>query len=169
MIYTIRALTEEDLDWAHDLNQQHAVALSSLSCEAFAALTRRATRAAVVDEKAAFLLAFDQDADYDSPNFLWFKARFPRFLYVDRVVVSAAHRRKGLARKLYNDLFVAAAAAGHDSVVCEVNAVPPNPSSDAFHDSLGFTLVAREGLGDSGKVVSYLRCRLPPSGISRLS
>jgi uncharacterized protein len=37
------------------------------------------------------MLAFDQDADYDSPNFLWFRERLARFVYADRVVV-----RRGL-------------------------------------------------------------------------
>jgi hypothetical protein len=37
-------------------------------------------------------LAFDQHARYDSPNFLWFGARYPRFVYVDRIVVAASAR-----------------------------------------------------------------------------
>jgi predicted GNAT superfamily acetyltransferase len=43
----------------------------------------------------AFLLALDQDADYDSPNFRWFSARYPRFVYVDRIVVASAARGRG--------------------------------------------------------------------------
>ena len=160
----IRPLCDDDLDWAHALNQQHAVELSSLSRDGFAALAAKATRAVAIDERAAFLLAFDQDADYDSPNFLWFKARYPRFLYVDRFVVAPTHRRLGLARKLYDDLFAAARVAGHDIVVCEVNASPPNPSSEAFHRSLGFEAVGRETLEGQDKEVDYLLCRLSPTG-----
>ncbi len=43
-------------------------------------------------EAAAFLLAFREGADYDSPNYGWFKARYPSFVYIDRVVVDTAHR-----------------------------------------------------------------------------
>ncbi len=53
----------------------------------------------------ALLLAFDQDAAYDNPNFAWFKARTSRFVYVDRIVVAPAARGRGLAKALYLDLF----------------------------------------------------------------
>ena len=41
-----------------------------------------------VGELDAFLLAFDEASDYDSPNFLWFRERYPRFAYVDRIAVA---------------------------------------------------------------------------------
>ncbi len=87
---------------------------------------------------SAFLLAFDEGAEYDSPNYLWFRRRYPRFVYVDRVAVAQAARGRGHARRLYADLMARAAAADHDVVVCEVNSDPPNPASDAFHATLGF-------------------------------
>ena len=42
------------------------------------------------DTVVAFLLAFREGADYDSPNYRWFADGYPRFLYVDRVAVAAA-------------------------------------------------------------------------------
>ena len=60
----------------------------------------------------ALLLTFDQAADYDSPNFLWFRERYPAFVYVDRVVVADSARGRGLARALYDDLFAAALDGG---------------------------------------------------------
>ena len=54
-----------------------------------------------IGELDAFMLALDQDADYDSPNFLWFRDRYPRFVYVDRIVVATRARGRGLARLLY--------------------------------------------------------------------
>ena len=104
----------------------------------------------------AFLLAFDQDAAYDSPNFLWFRAHYPRFVYVDRVVCSLAARRRGHARALYYQLFEAASCAGHRRVVCEVNKDPPNPASDAFHAALGFAEVGTATLHGGGRTVRYL-------------
>ena len=109
----------------------------------------------------AFLLAFDQDAQYDSPNFLWFRSRYPRFVYVDRIVVASSARGRGHARRLYDDLFKQALAAGHDRVVCEVNTQPPNPASDAFHAALGFVEVGTADVHDGNRTVRYLSRALP--------
>src|SRR5690606_26645868 len=103
----------------------------------------------------AFLIALDERASYDSPNYLWFKTRLPRFVYVDRVCVSAAARGRGLARLLYLDLFEKAAAAGHDRIVCEVNSNPPNPASDTFHAALGFIEIGRADIHGGTKTVRY--------------
>ena len=89
----------------------------------------------------AFIVAFDQDADYDSPNFLWFRDRYERFIYIDRVVVAASAHGQGLGRALYDRLFDAARAAGFPCVMAEVNTNPANPGSLAFHDKLGFEAV----------------------------
>ena len=89
----------------------------------------------------AFIVAFDQDADYDSPNFLWFRDRFERFVYIDRVVVAASAHGQGLGRKLYEKLFADAKAAGYPCVLAEVNTNPPNPGSIGFHAKMGFEAV----------------------------
>ncbi|MHB1205217.1 MAG: GNAT family N-acetyltransferase [Rhodospirillaceae bacterium] len=111
----------------------------------------------------ALLLAFDQDAGYDNPNFRWFKSRFPRFVYIDRVVVAQAMRGRGLARTLYQALFARAAAAGQARVVCEINQQPPNPGSDAFHASLAFEPVGGAVL--PGKTVRYFSRTLSATDI----
>ena len=156
MIAGPRQIESGDLDWVHALNQAHRVELSALTKERLEVLLARAFLARAVDERAAFMLTFDQDADYDSPNFLWFKDRLARFVYVDRVVVSPAHRRRGLAGLLYDDLFRFARDRGRESIVCEVNADPPNPGSDAFHAARGFTVMGEARLADRAKSVRYL-------------
>src|SRR5262249_18368468 len=120
------------------LNNAHAKELSWLAPDRLQHLVAHAFLARRIGALDAFLLAFDQDAPYDSPNFLWFRERVPRFVYVDRVVVARSARGRGLARTLYRDLFEQAAKAGHTRVVCEVNSRPPNPESDAFHAALDF-------------------------------
>jgi predicted GNAT superfamily acetyltransferase len=87
------------------LNNVHAAELSFLTPDRFAALTGEAFLACRIGDADALLLAFDQAADYDSPNFLWFRVRFGRFVYVDRIVVAASARGGGLARQLYEALF----------------------------------------------------------------
>lgn len=106
-------------------------------------------------------MAFDQGADYDSPNYLWFRERYPRFVYVDRIVVDPAMRKRGLAQLLYKDLFLRVAEAGHTLIVCEVNSDPPNPASDAFHEALGFAEVGHAVLHGGAKTVRYLARSLP--------
>ena len=140
------------------LNNAHATELSWQDEHSFAHLIRHAFHARWTPDRAAFLIAFDERADYASENFRWFRDRFSRFVYVDRVVVAPAHRGKGLARMLYADLFEAVRAAGQSLVVCEVNSDPPNPASDAFHDALGFVEVGQAVLAGKGKVVRYLSC-----------
>jgi len=104
----------------------------------------------------AFLIAFDQDAISASPNFQWFKSRYERFVYIDRVIVAPGQRGRGVARGLYAELFAAAARARHPFVGCEVNFEPPNPVSDAFHEALGFAEVGRASLFGGEKIVRYL-------------
>ena len=103
----------------------------------------------------AMLIAFDQNADYDSPNFAWFQDNYERFVYVDRIVVAERARWQGLATQFYEQLFEHARKAGHTIVACEVNSDPPNPASDAFHDRMGFA-PAGSALLDNGKTVRYL-------------
>ncbi|WP_439612520.1 GNAT family N-acetyltransferase [Reyranella sp.] len=154
---------------AHDeatilaLNNAHAVELSWLAPERLSHLLRQAFYARCIGEGAAFLMAFDEGADYDSPNYLWFRERHRRFVYVDRIVVDPAMRKRGLAHRLYEDLFHHAADAGHDHVVCEVNSDPPNPASDAFHEALGFVEVGHAVLHGGAKTVRYLARPLAPA------
>jgi uncharacterized protein len=137
------------------LNNEHAEELSWLEAPRLSELVTRAFYARRIGDLEAFLLAFDQDADYDSPNFLWFRTRYPRFVYVDRIAVAASARGRGHARKLYEDLFASAKAAGFGIVVCEVNAEPPNPASDAFHAALGFQEVGQAQIHGGRKTVRY--------------
>ena len=123
----------------------------------FARLVRGAFLARRIGDIDALLLAFDQDADYDSPNFLWFRARHPRFVYIDRIVVAPERRGRGLANRLYDDLFQDARRRGHDQVVCDVNTQPPNAASDAFEERLGCAEVGRAVLPGGVKAVRYLR------------
>jgi predicted GNAT superfamily acetyltransferase len=148
------------------LNNAHAQELSWLEPERLRHLVSQAFLARRIGNLDAFLLAFEQDADYDSPNFLWFRARYPRFVYVDRIVVAASARGRGCARRLYQDLFEQAEMAGHACVVCEVNISPPNPASDAFHAALGFVEVGRASVHAGTKTVRYLSRTLPYAALA---
>jgi predicted GNAT superfamily acetyltransferase len=138
------------------LNNADAAQLSWLEPERLEYLVGQAFLARRIGETDAFLLALDQSADYDSPNFLWFRSRYPRFVYVDRIVVAASARGRGYARRLYHDLFEHALKAGHERVACEVNISPPNPESEAFHAALGFVEVGTADVYNGSRTVRYL-------------
>jgi predicted GNAT superfamily acetyltransferase len=143
------------------LNNSNAQETSLLTRAGFDRMISSASVATFIAPSAAFLLAFEESDAYEGGHFLWFRSRFDRFLYVDRVVVAAAYRRRGFGRLLYCDLIKRAEQRGHTRVVCEVNLVPPNPTSDKFHAAHGFEEVGRAALDGGAKTVRYLlrRCR----------
>jgi predicted GNAT superfamily acetyltransferase len=142
--------------------------LSWLDDDRLAMLLKQSFYARRIGEVQAFLLAFDESATYDSPNYLWFRRRYRRFVYVDRVVVAPAVRGRGYGRLLYADLFDRAGRAGHDIVVCEVNSDPPNPASDAFHAAQGFAEVGRAAIHQGSKTVRYLARAIDPASAGSL-
>lgn len=152
---TTLAIDEASLARALELNNRHAVELSHQTLDQFRSLVGLACFARWSPDRSGFLIALDERASYANPNFAWFRQRYPAFVYIDRVVVEAAQRGRGVARHLYEDLFAEARRSGRSLVVCEVNAEPPNPASDAFHARLGFTVVGTAHLADRGKTVRY--------------
>jgi predicted GNAT superfamily acetyltransferase len=143
------------------LNNAHAKETYPLDDSGLTELLDMAFYARGIDRGAiAFLIALDQNAAYRSPNFLWFKESRALFVYIDRIIVSSSARGQGVARLLYEDLFVAAKEAGHDRVVCEVNLEPPNPASEAFHIALGFGGVGQASIHNGTKIVRYFEKKL---------
>jgi predicted GNAT superfamily acetyltransferase len=146
------------------LNNAHADETSALDAASLTALLDLAFYARGIDRGAtALLIALDQNARYDSPNFLWFKANRESFVYIDRVIISSAARGHGLGRSLYEDLFAVAKHAGHNRVVCEVNIDPPNRVSEAFHAVMGFCAVGEATIHSGTKTVRYLERSLRQS------
>jgi predicted GNAT superfamily acetyltransferase len=105
-------------------------------------------------EVGAFLLAMREGCGYANANYEWFAARYPSFLYVDRIVVGAEHQGLRLGTRLYQDLFEFARARGIPVVACEYNLVPPNEPSRIFHDKFGFKQVGSQWLDGGAKQVS---------------
>jgi uncharacterized protein len=103
---------------------------------------------------SAFLLAMCDGSSYKNDNFEWFAKRFARFLYVDRVVVSASSRGLRLGSLLYEDVFRHARSHGIPRVTCEYNLVPPNEPSRLFHNKFGFKEAGTQWVANGGKQVS---------------
>ena len=146
-------------DWADVLvlNQAHRPHVGALTPIGLRQLHERAIYfrlAEAAGTLVGFLIALDPLAEYGSLNFLWFKTRYERFVYIDRIAVVAAKRRCGIARHLYEDLERFAGARGFDLLTCEYNLRPPNDDSARFHGRLGFAEMGRQNTEQGQKTVS---------------
>jgi len=108
----------------------------------------------VDDAVAAFLLAMKDHCGYVNENYEWFAARYPQFLYVDRIVVSSKSQRLRLGSMLYQDMFQQARANQIQVVTCEYNIVPPNEPSRIFHGKFGFREIGTQWIANGAKQVS---------------
>jgi uncharacterized protein len=137
------------------LNNTHAEELSFKTHKQFSDLLAAAHVVLAEPDGLALLVAFSETSTYDNPNFAWLKARYQRFLYIDRVVVSETARGQGLARRLYEWLETSAKHEQRERLVCEINLDPPNAASDQFHVALGFSPVGSQLLPGGQKTVRY--------------
>ena len=103
---------------------------------------------------AAFLLAIRENALYPNDNYAWFAARFPQFVYVDRIVVSTYFKGRNIGSMLYDDLFSYARSQAIRTVTCEYNIQPPNPASQRFHNKFGFLELGTQWVAHGTKLVS---------------
>jgi predicted GNAT superfamily acetyltransferase len=158
----IHTLEPSHLPVILQLNNAHAEETSLMTESTMTALLNIAFYArGIANGSAALLIALDQNAPYINPNFSWFQQRRESFVYIDRIIVAASHRGRGIARALYLDLFAAAKQSGHARVVCEVNTHPPNPASDAFHAAMGFLPIGEATIHNGQKTVRYFEKVLP--------
>jgi uncharacterized protein len=156
-IMKIRAACRSDFDAVLALNHESERFLSPLAMERLVQLDAQAELHQVLElqgKVVAFVLTLREGASYDSPNYRWFVARYPSFLYVDRVVVSASRHGEGMGRALYDVVFTHARATGVPWVTCEYDIEPPNPESERFHRQSGFKEVGRQFVAGGVKQVS---------------
>jgi len=154
---TLRDATPDDFNAIVALNDAEVKQTSPMDAERLRELAVMAAyhKVAVVDGRiAAFLLAMREGAPYQNDNFGWFAARFPKFLYVDRIVVSMEFAGYKIGSQLYEDLFDYARSQGIAAVTCEYNLQPPNPASQRFHDKFGFKEIGSQWVANGSKLVS---------------
>lgn len=158
MAYQIRDIDLQSIAVIHSLNEQALPHVNSVTRSYFRKQVDNDSYFRAVyhaGEPAAFLLAMNEGADYDSLNFLWFRGRYPRFLYIDRVVVGPAHRRAGFGASLYEDL-TDWARERTPRLACEVNLRPSNEPSILFHRKQGFVPVGTQETDGGRKTVSLM-------------
>ena len=89
------------------------------------------------DEIIGFVICFREGSEYKSPNYSYFKNKEDKFLYIDRIVIKDAYRRRGAGSYLYDHLHELAKKEGIP-LCCEVNIMPKNQISLNFHSKKGF-------------------------------
>jgi hypothetical protein len=141
---SVGPLTETDLAGALALNntaEPHVPATTEDGLRRLLGFARIALSARRDGELLGLLIGLAPGTGHDSPYYAWFCARYRDFLYVDRIVVAQAARGLGVGRALYAAAEALPPLAPR--VCCEVNELPPNPASLAFHTAIGFRAVGR--------------------------
>jgi predicted GNAT superfamily acetyltransferase len=154
---TLRPLRDTDVADVLALNQRNVVKLAPMDEARLRELYALADRFDVVDvdgEFAGFVITFGPGTAYDSENYRWFTGRHGTdgFYYLDRIVLDDRFRRRGLGTFVYDE--VERVASPYRRLALEVNVVPRNDASLAFHEGRGYVEVGR--LGDEEHAVALL-------------
>jgi hypothetical protein len=146
MTMVIRDVREHELDSVLALNNAAGAGILPIDADRLRFFWRYAAyfRVAETDgHLAGFLIALMPDAIYDSPNFLWFRERYPEFVYIDRIVIAGAHRGAGLGRIFYADV-QSFAEVRSPLIACEVFVSGGRDPALLFHGSFGFHEVGQQ-------------------------
>jgi uncharacterized protein len=156
----LRRIRPADHEQVLALNAANVVKLAPMDEARLAELEGMADRFDVVEvdgEFGGFVITFAPGTAYDSENYRWFTERYDgHFYYLDRIVLTDAHRRRGLGTFVYDELEQFARRYGR--LTLEVNLVPRNDASLAFHDRRGYVEVGQ--LGDAGHLVGLMEKQL---------
>jgi predicted GNAT superfamily acetyltransferase len=152
----IRPVRRADLPAVRALNAANVPAVGPLDddrVELFLTAAEAFWVAVADDAVVGLFVGLLAGHDYASPNYRWFAQRNERFAYVDRIALAPEARGSGLADTLY-DRWEEVARSADVAVLCaEVNTVPPNPRSLAFHRRRGVLPVAEVApYGDDRRV-----------------
>ena len=143
-----------DLDEIWNINQANIPEVGDVpSLERLNALINWSSHVIVVrdQEIAGFILLMREDQSYDSLNYEFYNSRDMPFLYVDRIAIKDGHRRNGLGKMIYDETIGIAKNLGV-MTCCEVNTLPRNDASLAFHKSFGFQEVGTKDYDDHSVV-----------------
>ena len=152
-----KPFSDSDLDQIWSINQENIPEVGNVAnLERLNQLINWSSHVLVVREQeiAGFIILMRENQSYDSLNYDFFNSQNDPFLYVDRIAIKEGHRRQGLGKMIYektidiaNDLNL--------PTCCEVNTIPRNGPSLAFHDNFGFKKVGAKDYDDHSVV--YLK------------
>jgi len=154
MALVIREVREQELDAVLALNNSAGPGILPVDATRMRRLFDAAAyfRVAEIDGViGGFLIALTPDAAYDSLNFQWFKSRYERFVYIDRIVIARPYRGLGLGRVFYADV-QSFSEVRSPLLTCEVFLDPRDDVSVLFHGTYGFREVGQQVLPDTHRV-----------------
>jgi predicted GNAT superfamily acetyltransferase len=158
MAMVIRDVREHELDSVLALNNAAGTGILPIDAERLHFFWRHAAYFRVAEtggQIAGFLIALTPDTGYDSPNFLWFRERYPEFVYIDRIVIAGEHRGAGLGHVFYADV-QSFAEVRSPRLACEVFMAPGSNPALLFHGSFGFHEVGQQVMPGIDQRVSLL-------------
>lgn len=158
MVLAIRDVHQHDLDAVLALNNAANGGISPMDGTQLRHFFRIADyfRVAEIDgHLAGFLIALREHADCREARFQWFRQRYERFVYIDRIVVANAYRRHGLGRVFYSDA-QSFAEPRAPMLACAVVLEPRDDVAVLFHGTYGFQEMGQMILPDSGHHVGLL-------------
>ncbi len=153
----LRNAEKTDFETIVELNQNEVDKTSPMDLSRLELLDALACYHKVVGfggQVVGFLFAMGEKAAYQNDNFAFFKSRYERFVYVDRIVIAAEFAGNKLGSALYDDLFACARSQQVNTVTCEFYTQPLNLASQKFHQRFGFQEVGSQMAEDGIKVVS---------------
>ena len=158
MAVTLRPLTNDDMSVVLAINEasvHHLAPLDDDEYRWFLGAASLALGAEIDGRLVGFVFVLAPGVDYRSRNYAWFSERYDRFLYLDRVAIDEAARRRGVGTAIYDRVEQQAFDAAVP-LLLEVNLEPANDPSLAFHASRGFEEVGTLAHDGGAKVVRLL-------------
>ena len=95
----------------------------------------------------SFAVVMDENSNYQSPNYLYFKNKFAQFMYIDRIAVSKDYQRLGIGTIIYSEIY-SLSIQKNIPLCCEVNTKPYNKQSLDFHSKNNFQIIEEVPLGN---------------------
>ena len=147
-------IADSDLDQMFAINQENIPEVGDVkNLDRLKDLIEWSSHVIVVRsyEIAGFIILMRENITYDSLNYEFFNGQDKAFLYVDRIAIKDGHRRQGLGRMIYEET-IEIANQLNVMTCCEVNTVPRNDPSLAFHKSFEFREVGTKDYDDHSVV-----------------
>ncbi len=144
----------EDLEAIRLINQENIPEVSDIeSITRLKQLIKWSSHLIIVrgSEIAGFIILMREDQTYESLNYDFFNKKNKPFLYVDRIAIQEKHQRKGLGKLIYKKVLGLGEELGVN-ICCEVNTIPRNEPSLAFHAGFGFEEVGTKDFDDHSVV-----------------
>lgn len=158
MSIAIRDVRERELDSILALNNNAGTAILPLDAARVRHFYETAEYFRVAEDDgnlAGFLIGYGSGSNHDSSNFAWFRANYPSFFYIDRIVVASRRRGGGVGRAFYADV-QSHAELRYPLLACEVLLDHGADQALLFHGSFGFKEVGLHKMDEADVRASML-------------